>query len=231
MITLYDLVVAGDRRPSPFCWRTKLALRHKGLEWREVPVGFTEKEKIAFAGSRTVPVICDHAHGDKPVKDSWAIAQHLDEAYPAHPLLGSGAERSFAMFVNHWVDTAVHAALFPLIVADIWSRTRPEDQNYFRESREKRLGTTLEEAQQAARASRVPAFRTSLEPARRMLASQPFLVGAAAGYPDYILMGAFMWARTVHPASFLEATDPLEAWQERMLDLFDGYARRTLAAA
>ena len=31
MITLYDLLFDKDLRPSPFCWRTKLALKHKGL--------------------------------------------------------------------------------------------------------------------------------------------------------------------------------------------------------
>ena len=67
MITLYDLAVRDDRRPSPFCWRVKYALRHKGLPWREEPMGFTEKHKIAFAQSQTVPVIQD---GEKAVKDS-----------------------------------------------------------------------------------------------------------------------------------------------------------------
>ena len=47
MITLYDLVFQDDRRPSPFCWRAKYALKHKGLAWRDEPVGFTEKHKIA----------------------------------------------------------------------------------------------------------------------------------------------------------------------------------------
>ena len=71
MITLYDLVFHEDRRPSPFCWRAKFALKHKGLDWRDEPMGFTEKQKIAFAQSQTVPVIHD---GTKVVKDSWAIA-------------------------------------------------------------------------------------------------------------------------------------------------------------
>ena len=83
MITLYDLVFQEDRRPSPFCWRAKFALRHKGLDWRDEPMGFTEKHKIAFAESQTVPVIHD---GPKVVKDSWAIAGHLDQAYPDKPL-------------------------------------------------------------------------------------------------------------------------------------------------
>ena len=49
MITLYDLAFDGDRRPSPYCWRAKLALKHKGLKWRDEPMGFNEKQKIAFA--------------------------------------------------------------------------------------------------------------------------------------------------------------------------------------
>ena len=61
MITLYDLVFQDDRRPSPFCWRAKFALKHKGLGWRDEPVGFTEKKKIAFAQSQTLPVI--HVEG------------------------------------------------------------------------------------------------------------------------------------------------------------------------
>ena len=50
MITLYDLVFDKDLRPSPFCWRAKLALRHKGLSWRDEPCGFGEKQKIDAPG-------------------------------------------------------------------------------------------------------------------------------------------------------------------------------------
>ena len=32
MITLYDLAFDKDLRPSPYCWRAKLALKHKGLD-------------------------------------------------------------------------------------------------------------------------------------------------------------------------------------------------------
>ena len=230
MIELYDLAVSDDRRPSPFCWRTKFALKHKGLDWREVPIGFTEKQKIAFAGSTTVPVICDHAHGDKAVKDSWDIAVYLDKAYPDRPLFKSGQARAFARFVNDWTDTVVHAALFPLVVADIYTRARPEDRNYFRETREKRLGMKLEDAQRAARETRVPAYRGTLEPARRLLAEQPFVAGKTPGYPDYALMGTMMWVRVICPLQFLDAGDPVLAWQERMLDQLGGFARKVAPA-
>jgi glutathione S-transferase len=231
MIDLYDLAASDNRRPSPFCWRTKLALKHKGLEWREVPVGFTEKPKIAFADSTTVPVICDRTHGDAAVKDSWEIAVYLDKTYPDRPLFKSGQARAFARFVNAWTDTAVHPALFPLVVADIWRWARPEDRDYFRESREKRLGMKLEDAQRAARETRIPAYRGTLEPARRLLGDQPFLCGKKPGYPDYALMGTMMWVRVICALQLLDAVDPVLAWQERMLDQFDGFARKVAPAS
>jgi glutathione S-transferase len=226
MITLYDLVFQDDRRPSPFCWRAKFALKHKGLAWRDEPVGFTEKEKIAFAKSMTVPVIHD---GPTPVKDSWDIARHLDSAYPEKPLFGLAL--SHARFVAHWVDSAVHLALFPILVGDLYDRVRPVDQPYFRESRGKRLGTTdFADFQAKAREKGVDTFRAVLEPARRVLKEQPFLSGEQPGYADYALGGAFLWARVATPLELLKPDDPVHPWRERMLDLFDGMGRKARAA-
>ncbi len=139
MITLYDLVFADDRRPSPYCWRTKLALKHKGLDWRDEPTGFIEKEKIAFARSTTVPVIHD---GTKVVKDSWAIAEHLEANYAGKPLFPNDPTHSYARFVNGWTDLSINAAIFPLIAGDLVDRVRPEDRAYIIETRSKRIGTT-----------------------------------------------------------------------------------------
>jgi glutathione S-transferase len=226
MITLYDLVLQDDRRPSPFCLRAKFALKHKGLSWRDEPMGFTEKQKIAFAQSPTVPVIHD---GPNVVKDSWAIAQHLEGAYPEKPLFG--AARHHAHFVASWVDSAVQPALFPIVVSDLYDRVRPVDQPYFLDSRGKRLGTTdLAGFQAKAREKGVAAFRTVLEPARRVLKEQAFLSGEQPAYPDYALAGTFLWARIASPLTLLEANDPIHAWRERMLDLFDGMGRKARAA-
>jgi glutathione S-transferase len=225
MITLYDLVFDKDLRPSPFCWRAKLALKHKGLAWRDEPCGFSEKQKIAFAQSQTYPVIHD---GSKVVKDSWVIAQHLDAAYPDKPLL---PDRSYAQFVNGWADTMVHPALFPLIVADLVDRVRPQDRAYIVESRGKRLGTTdFAGFQVKAREKGTAAFRATLEPARRVLKEQQFLSGGAPAYPDYILFGTFLWPRTISPLELLEKDDVVHAWRERMLDQFDGFGRKAPAA-
>ena len=231
-ITLYDLDVTGGRRPSPYCWRAKFALAHKRLNWDEVPVGFTEKDKIAFAGARTLPVLVDHNHADKVVKDSWDIAEHLDAAYADRPALFGGERgKAFARFVAAWTNVTLHGAIFPLVVADIHAAAHPADQAYFRDSREQRLCTSLEQAQSAARESRIPALRATLEPLRQQLRDQPYISGAAPAYPDYTVMGAFMWVRTVCALPLLAPDDPLHAWIERMLDQFDGMGRAHKAAA
>lgn len=231
-ITLYDLDATGGRRPSPFCWRAKFALAHKRLAWDEVPVGFSDKDKIAFADARTLPVMVDHEHGGKVVKDSWEIAEHLDEAYPDGPALFGGERgKAFARFVAAWTNVTLHLALFPLVVADIHAAAHPSDQAYFRESREKRLGTGLEAAQATARETRIPALRATLEPLRQQLRDQPFISGAAPAYPDFTVMGAFMWVRTICALPLLAEDDPLRDWIGRMLDLFDGMARSHKAAA
>jgi glutathione S-transferase len=165
------------------------------------------------------------------VKDSWAIAEHLDKAHPDKPVFKSEMALSYARFVSGWVDTAIHPALFVLIVGDLYDRVRPVDQAYFRESRGKRLGTTDFAGFQAnAREKGLPALRAVLEPARRMLKDQAFLAGQHPAYPDYALAGAFLWAHVVSPLALLETDDPVHAWRERMLDLYDGMGRKAKAA-
>lgn len=221
-IRLYDL--AGeepDRRFSPYCWRTRMALAHKGLDFVTVSWRFTDKDVIAFSGQGRVPVIVD---GARTVHDSWKIAEYLDEAYPDRPLLFPGG-RGVARFVNAWADTVQLPGLIRLIVADIEAHLHPKDKIYFRQTREKRLGARLEEAQ-ADREERVKDFRSLLEPVRSTVSAQPYLSGDAPAYPDYIVFGAFQWARSISEFRLLLPDDPVAAWRGRMLDLFDGLARK-----
>lgn len=232
MITLYDLEFANGARPSPFCWRAKFALKHKNLEWKEAPIGFTEKDKIAFSGQGLVPVIVDHAHGDKSVHDSWEIALYLDRAYPDRPLLLKSAHaQAFARFMHYWTGVVVHAGMFPMIVGDMYAAVRPQDRDYFRESRGKRLGTEdFAKLQADARGSRLTAFRQSLDPARLQLRAGAFLAGDRPAYPDYILASAFLWARSVTSFELLDADDPILPWYARMQDLYDFGSRLKPAA-
>jgi glutathione S-transferase len=222
---LFELCGADPQRVfSPFCWRIRMALAHKGLEAETVPWRFTEKGAISPYKSEKVPVLLD---GDTSVADSWAIANYLEDAYPDRPsLFGGEGGRAMARMINWWGDIAVVGGLFPFIVADIAALLRPQDLDYFRNSREARLGRSLEEAA-ADRDVKVAGFRKSLDPMRLTLRSQPFLGGAAPNYADYIVFGGFQWARAVSPFKVLEENDPIHAWRERLLDAFDGLARKS----
>ena len=49
---LYELRGRDDRlRFSPFCWRARLALAHKGIEAELVPMLFTDKSPSDFCDS------------------------------------------------------------------------------------------------------------------------------------------------------------------------------------
>ena len=56
-----------------------------------------------------------------------------------------------------------------------------------------------------------------------------FLAGAQL-HMSHALAGAFLWGRVATPLTLLEADDPIHAWRERMLDLFDGMGRKAKAA-
>lgn len=222
---LFELVGTDADRPfSPFCWRTRMALAHKGLEITSVPWRFTEREAIAPHGSEKVPVLID---GDRTVSDSWAIATYLEDAYPDRPsLFGGEGGRAMGRMLNWWGDTVVIAGIFPMIVADIHGHLPPADQAYFRQSREARFGKTLEEVS-ADREQRVAGFRKSLDPMRLTLKTQPFLGGEAPNYADYIMFGGFQWARATSAFQLLAPEDAIYAWREKLLDAFGGLARQS----
>jgi glutathione S-transferase len=225
-LRLYDLAGADpDRRFSPYCWRTRLALAHKGLAVETIPWRFTEKAEIGASGQGLVPVLVD---GDRWVSDSWTIANYLENTYPDHPpLFGGATGQSLTRFYSTFADGLV-AAIFPFIALDILDRIAAEDRDYFRASREKRVGMTLE-AFTVGRETKLPAFRASLMPLRRTLTAQPFFAGDEPLYADYAVFGPLQWARCISPFELLEKDDPVRLWRDRLLDRFGGLARKSPA--
>ena len=222
MLKLYDLAGAeSDRRFSPYCWRIKMALAHKRLEVETIPWRFTDKDKIAFTNQGRVPVLVD---GERWINDSWAIAVYLESTYPERPsLFGGGAGQALSRFHASWADSVLSPSLLKLVVLDIWKHVAPQDRDYFRKSREERLGKTLEEVV-AEREATVLLFRDSLMPLRLVVNAQSFLGGDAPLYADYAVFGQFQWCRCISDFKLLAADDPVYAWRQRMLALFDGLA-------
>lgn len=228
-IILYDLCARDeDRRFSPHCWKARMALAHKGLPYESRGVPFTRIKEIGNGFSPTVPVIDDNG---TMIRDSFDIALYLEQKYPDRPTLfgGAGGE-AMARFVEAWAMASVHPPLLGLIVKDIHDILDDPDQAYFRESREKRLGKTLE-AVQEGREGRLAAFQAALTPLRNMLAKQPFIGGQGPLFADYLVFGPLQWARVSSPFVRLADDDPVKDWFERCLDLHGGIGRGMPAAA
>ncbi|HYW92691.1 MAG TPA: glutathione S-transferase N-terminal domain-containing protein [Gammaproteobacteria bacterium] len=225
---LFELVGRDDNRFSPYCWRTLMALTHKRLDFERVPCRFTDKERIAFSGQGRVPVLSDGAH---TVHDSWTIAEYLEDSFPDRPPLfpGGTPSRALARFVNAWADTAINPVILRLVILDLFRHVDPADQDYFRRTREERLGDTLENLH-ATRDRHIPAFRAALRPLETLLKSQAFVSGEAPAYADFIVFGTFQWARLTSPLDLTAETPAIRTWRERMLDLFDGLGRRARPA-
>ena len=228
-ILLYDLVGSDPARPfSPHCWKVAFALAHKGLAFESVPTPFTAVATVEGGTNRTVPVIRD---GDRVVMDSFDIALYLEDTYPDRPsLFGGEGGKAMARFVERWSQLTVHPFLGSAVLMDIHDRLAPADQAFFRKSREGRYGKPLE-AVPADRDAHLESFRARLEPLRSMLSWQPFIGGEAPLFADYIVAGAFQWARVVSPYRPLAEDDPIAGWFERCLDLHGGLGRRVPAAA
>jgi glutathione S-transferase len=104
-IIMHDLAGADpELRFSPYCWRVRFALAHKGLPVETIPWRFTEKEALGFSGQGRVPVIQD---GGRAVSDSWSIAEYLEETVPTPTLFGGPVGRAHAAFLNAWADSVL----------------------------------------------------------------------------------------------------------------------------
>lgn len=205
-IVLYDLTASGDCRFSPYCWRTKLALAHKGLEYEAVATRFTEIDALSDGPRLSLPTLDDEG---KRIVDSWAIAEHLEAVRPDLPSLFPEG-KSHARFMNAWTPT-IHRPVLKLILLDVYNMLDAEDQTYFRKDREAKFGMSLE-AFVSDKDAGLKAFRAAVQPIRELLISQPFLSGDAPAYADYIPAGAFLWAEAVSDCQLLEGGDPVADW-------------------
>ena len=205
-----------------------MALAHKGLESISVVegVGFSQKYKLEFSSQELVPVIKDD---DMIISDSWDIAVYLEKSYES-PTSLFGARNDFnqVKFISSWVDSQLHPLIARCVVRDILNVISPSEHEYFRTSREKRFGKSLEEVV-ADRENTRTTLKQALYPIRKVLEIGPFLGGDNPSFSDYAIFGAFMWARVTSSFQLLELSDPIYHWRERMLLLYDGLAKNAPA--
>ena len=184
-IVMHDLVGQDDRRFSPWCWATKMSLAHKGLTYETRPTPFTAIADLPGDTAKTLPTI---EHENNVVSDSLAIGEYLEQHFDGPTLFGGPGGIAGARFFQMWVGTTLVPQIARLVLLDIYDRVLPEDQAYFRASREQRFGMPLEQVQQG-REQRLEPFRESLIPARLLLRKQAFLGGEQPQYADYQMFG------------------------------------------
>jgi glutathione S-transferase len=222
-VALYELVLEDGRSASPYVWRIRYALAHKGIAFESRPVGFTEIRALCGGRFKTVPIL---EHGATLMNESWQIAEYLDRVFSERPLFATPAENATVRLADDLLSASLLRRMFFVYVLDVHNAARPADRAYFRASREEWLkGTTLE-AFTAERATHLPKLRAALAPLRTQLARFPFLGGAAPNYADYIALGYFQWVASVATLPLLAHDDELlRAWLERGLDLYGGIGR------
>ncbi len=201
---------------SPYCWRVRLALQHKGLAFTTQPLSFTNKAPLACSGQTLVPVLRD---GDQVVHDSVAIFAYLDRTYPEQPLLGDGVAARRALLLDKVVFQSVRMPLLKILVPRVQAVIAEADQAYFRSTREKALGMSLEAFADPQAGEQ--ALRQALQPLEAWLTEQPYLDGEAPAGSDYLIAGLLFWAWCLGTQPWGAGT-AVDQWFQRLLTRYEG---------
>lgn len=221
-ITLYDLLAKHGVRYSPYGWRVRFALAHKGLEAAQQLHWHSDARTLTISGQNLVPVLVD---GPTVVSDSWKIACYLDDTYSDRPALMEGKQgKALARFLNVWTDGSVGRVLVRSMYLDIFNSLHPSvDAAAFRRKREQRAGTTLE-VLRAGREQDLQELHRQWTPLEELLTHQDFIAGTVPAYADYIVLGTLQMPRYLNGVEVLSGRPAMAAWRDRMRRLFDGLA-------
>jgi glutathione S-transferase len=228
-IQIYELCGADPKHLfSPHCWKVRMAVAHKELAWETIPVPFTRVAGTEGGESRRMPVIRD---GDTVVEESFEIAKYLENQYPDKPSLfgGEGGEALTLQIIN-WSLLSLHPEVAKLCLMDIYQALAPADQEFFRASREKMFGCTLEEFS-SKHPKNADALNRALKPLELTLKQQPFIGGDTPLFGDYVVFGALQWLNTTASVDYLTGDTPVTRWFNTLLDMYEGMGRAGKVAA
>lgn len=211
MLELYDLVGMNDLRFSPFCWRTKAVLAYKKIPYTNIPVRYMDKEKIAFSGQGAVPVLKENGAA---VYDSWTIACYLEDKQSEPRIFPGLGLKEACRFFNRYIDYTLNPAIARVIVNDIYAIVDPIDRDYFRTTREQRLGMTFAEVA-AGRDEFRARMQAALADLEATLAAQEYFFGLLT-YADFCAFGSLKWVTVVSQEPLFDKTPVLRAWWERI---------------
>lgn len=225
---LYELCGAeSDRLFSAYSWRVRMTLGLKGLDFEGRPTPFTQIPKALEGIHKTVPVLID---GDTTVTESFAICSYLEDTYADTPsVFGGAGGKANAALIDNLIVTGLYPTISRMIIKDIHDQLAPGDAVYFRQSREKRFGASLEDVQRGRDKERNK-LATFLKPYRRRLTETPFLGGDGLLYADIALASSFCWAKATSSYDTLDGDTVFQDWFDRVLDTCQQKSALKLAA-
>ena len=99
---------------------------------------------IAFSGQGLYPSLLIRekpwwARGRSQITSNRLIRSAL-------PVFSSPGGKVFARYMEFWSDSVLMPGLMPLIIVDLFNHLHQKDRDYFRSSRERKLGMSLEQA-------------------------------------------------------------------------------------
>jgi glutathione S-transferase len=186
MFTLYGFPA------STFCAKVRVAMRHKGLEWTQLPPpgGYKTDAYKEVVTSGNLPALID---GDVLLADSEAINEYLNDKYPDNPLLPSDlVERARARERSRFHDT----------------RLEPEMRKLYPYIREENRDPALNAVQ-----AREISIR--LGQLAKMLRAEPADDGSTLNLGNIGYCFTFIWINALAPVLDMDITWPDEVIQFR----------------
>lgn len=218
-IEFYELAAENKEiKFSPFVWRARMALLHKGLDFKSIAWQFRDRETKEH---KIVPSIYDNG---KMVSDSWEIAKYLDAQYPDKPMLMKDAEaEAHAQLVNNVCNNLIFPIAASMAIYPVSQIIDDESAAYFIETREAKFGKKLSainnEDQDAAKAN----LANGLSVFEATLGTSDYLGGDALTYADYTLFGILKWIDVVAYRPVTEDSN-VGKWFDRISALYNGNA-------
>ena len=217
MLTLYDLSGKNDLRFSPPCWNIKLCLIQNDIQFKTIPVRFTDKDKIAFSKQKLVPIL-DYKDGF--VCDSWNIINWLNENYPHKKIFQNISSKNFSYFLYLWTSRQLLPILFKIIAHEIPNVLEGDDIDYYIKTREERINGPITKFVPFV-SSYIAEFRKLIDPIRKIIIDNGYISGENPGIEDCIFFGNFKWVDVCSPCNLLENEDPVYQWYKNFIEIID----------